>query len=242
MRMVRIVNQKQSSKDSIPVYLYITTWCVRPWHFAPSTQKFSSFSQGKRFSGYSKTVMTRYMHLRSQLFLLKPIPWNSVQTSVRNLTTTTALGLDHLPRTDVTSRRYGVPTQTVWPAVDNCGTQRYTYFWIFSSLLPELETILKTSWSFEAELWCSLALLSVYSTFPHSNRLALCLGEALQMLLTPSHKGGALLCGPTGAHQVKTADPLLYKARKTHQPEMAATQDSSTYCGWKRNLRLHQWH
>lgn len=25
MRIVRIVNQKQSSKDSIPVYLYITT-------------------------------------------------------------------------------------------------------------------------------------------------------------------------------------------------------------------------
>lgn len=30
MRMVKIVNQKQSSKDSIPIYLYITTWCVRP--------------------------------------------------------------------------------------------------------------------------------------------------------------------------------------------------------------------
>lgn len=38
------------------------------------------------------------------------------------------------------------------------------------------------------------------------------------MLFTPSHKGGALLYRPTGAHQAKTADPLLYEARKTHQP------------------------
>lgn len=38
------------------------------------------------------------------------------------------------------------------------------------------------------------------------------------MLLIPSHKGGALLYGPAGAHQVKTADPLLHEARKTHQP------------------------
>lgn len=145
MKMVRIVNQKQSSKDSIHVYLYITTWCVRPWHFAPSTQKCSSFSQGKHFSGYFKTVMTRYMqHLRSQLILLKPsIPWNSVQTSVRNLTTTTALGLDHLPQTGVASCSYRVPTRTVWPAVDNCGRQRYIYFRIFSSLLPNLKQSLK---------------------------------------------------------------------------------------------------
>lgn len=145
MRMVRIVNQKQSSKDSIPVYLYITKWCVRPWHFAPSTQKCSSFLQGKHFPGYFKTVMTRYMHLGSQLYLLKPIPWNSVQTSVRNLTTTTALGLDHLPQTNVASCNYRVPTRTVWPAVGNRGRQRYTHFWIFSSLPWEFETILKTS-------------------------------------------------------------------------------------------------
>lgn len=138
MRIVRIKNQKQSSKDSIPVYLYITTWCVRPWHFAPSTQKCSSFSQGKHFPGYFKTVMKRYMqHLRSQLFLLKPIPWNSVQTSVRNLTTTMALGLDHPPQTNVAFCSYRAPTQTVWPAVDNCGRQRY--FWIFSSLLLNLK-------------------------------------------------------------------------------------------------------
>lgn len=145
MRMVRIVNQKQSSKDSISVYLYITIWCVRPWHFAPSTQKCSSFSQGKHFPGYFKTVMTRYMHLKSQLFLLKPISWNSVQSSVRNLTTPTELGLDHILQTNVASCSNRVPTQTVWPAVGNYGRQRYTYFWIFSFLLPELETILKTS-------------------------------------------------------------------------------------------------
>lgn len=149
MRMRRIVNQKQSSKDSIPVYLYITTWCVRPWHFAPSTQKCSSFSQGKHFPGYFKTVMTRYMqHLRSQLFSLKPIPWKSVQTSVRNLTTTTALGTGpSIPNTCGFLQFRESQHGTVWPAVDNCGRQRYTYFWIFSSLLPnlKLEIILKTS-------------------------------------------------------------------------------------------------
>lgn len=58
----------------------------------------------------------------------------------------------------------------------------------------------------------------MYSTFPQSNRLALCLGKALQKLLTPSHKGGALLHGPTRAQQVRTAEPLLHEARKTHQP------------------------
>lgn len=149
MRMVRFVNQKQSSKDSIPIYLYITTWCVRPWRFAPSTQKFSSFSQGKRFPGYFKTVMTKYTHLRSQLFLLKPIPQNSVQTSpVKSLTITTMLlWSDHLPQMNVASckrRDLLTATRIFWPAVGNCGGQRYTYFWIFFSLLPELETIFET--------------------------------------------------------------------------------------------------
>lgn len=167
--MVKITNQKQSSKDSIPIYLYITTRCVRPWHFAPSTQKFSSFSQGKQFPGYFKIVMTRYVHLRSQLFLLKPIPWNSVRTSlVKNLTTTTTpLWLDHLPQMNAASCRMRVlltATRMFWPAVDGrvCGGEEGRGICIFGFSFPCYQNLKQSSkLRFRNKLWCPLALLSM---------------------------------------------------------------------------------